>query len=191
MHYVRGMVTHYMAAVQHILGNREAQADCYHAQVRRQQGVDTVCPAYVAVCTAAAAIGKSTAVKQAGQLMHPLLQWLTGLCKPQQNSMRTTEHQVLYARKQGWCCCQAGVPLPTLTWRCCCSLPTSCCAFPPKAKGHAVHVQGPARPPPGLLPLCALRYEWAADEGGTGETMGCRSTGPLTQQNITGSSMTL
>jgi hypothetical protein len=34
MHYVRGMVTHYMAAVQHILGNREAQADCYHAQVQ-------------------------------------------------------------------------------------------------------------------------------------------------------------
>jgi hypothetical protein len=36
MHYVRGMVTHYMAAVQHIMGNREAQADCYHAQVQRQ-----------------------------------------------------------------------------------------------------------------------------------------------------------
>lgn len=34
MHYVRGMVTHYVAAVQHLLGNREAQADCYHAQVR-------------------------------------------------------------------------------------------------------------------------------------------------------------
>jgi hypothetical protein len=33
MHYIRGMVAHYMAAVQHVLGNREAQADCYHAQV--------------------------------------------------------------------------------------------------------------------------------------------------------------
>lgn len=35
MHYVRGMVAHYMAAVQHVLGNREAQADCYHAQVHQ------------------------------------------------------------------------------------------------------------------------------------------------------------
>jgi len=34
LHYVRGLVMHYMAAVQHVLGNREAQADCYHAQVR-------------------------------------------------------------------------------------------------------------------------------------------------------------
>jgi hypothetical protein len=33
MHYVRGLVAHYMAAVHHVLGDRQAQADCYQAQV--------------------------------------------------------------------------------------------------------------------------------------------------------------
>lgn len=33
MHYVRGLVTHYMAAVQHVLGDRDKQGECYHAQV--------------------------------------------------------------------------------------------------------------------------------------------------------------
>jgi hypothetical protein len=33
MHYVRGMVAHYMAAVQHVLGDREKKAECYIAQV--------------------------------------------------------------------------------------------------------------------------------------------------------------
>ena len=49
MHYVRGLIMHYMAAVHHLLGNKEAQADCYHAQVSegvskgkgREEGAET------------------------------------------------------------------------------------------------------------------------------------------------------
>jgi hypothetical protein len=33
MHYVRGMVSHYMAAVAHVLEDKQQQAACYFAQV--------------------------------------------------------------------------------------------------------------------------------------------------------------
>lgn len=37
MHYVRGLVMHHMAAVYHILGNRDKQAECYIAQQKDMQ----------------------------------------------------------------------------------------------------------------------------------------------------------
>lgn len=37
MHYIRGLVAHHMAAVAHILGQREKQAECYMAQQKDMQ----------------------------------------------------------------------------------------------------------------------------------------------------------
>jgi hypothetical protein len=44
MHYVRGLVAHHMAAVHHLLGQRERQAECYMAQQKDMQSMCKALP---------------------------------------------------------------------------------------------------------------------------------------------------
>eukprot|EP00882_Tetradesmus_deserticola_P021047 GHRQ01022765.1.p1 GENE.GHRQ01022765.1~~GHRQ01022765.1.p1 ORF type:complete len:205 (+),score=89.53 GHRQ01022765.1:158-772(+) len=44
MHYVRGLVAHHMAAVHHLLGQREQQAECYMAQQKDMQAMCKALP---------------------------------------------------------------------------------------------------------------------------------------------------
>jgi hypothetical protein len=44
MHYVRGLVAHHMAAVHHLLGQQEKQAECYMAQQKDMQSMCKALP---------------------------------------------------------------------------------------------------------------------------------------------------